>query len=794
MADLPLLRGLDSVRENVDDVDVSSGLPWDPGRRVDTRTDACSPENGGSSSIEDHEVVLPPDSDASHWNMNYQEAAIYLQEGENNDKFFSHPRTCAALPAYLLVHNTWFYLVELAAALLLMALSLCESPAVPYFELSIPVHGALEISGLLLVALELALKMRWLGPRTFLRHRRTMLISMVLVVQLVEAIVLLVRQTSHVRVTRALRPIFLVDTRYCGVLRRNLRQILQSLPPILDMMVLLLYFMLIFALLGFYLFSDNEQDPYFTNLESSLVSLFILLTTANFPDVMLPSYASSHWACLFFIVYLSIELYFIMNLLLAVVFDSFNEVEKLKFKSLLLHKRAATEHAHRLLLARSSPQGVSLRHFMGLMHFFRPRRFEQDVLLAFKALNVSQTGFLSLEEFHSFYEVCKLKWKRKNCTDHWFDNQHRTTYLIFRGMNLLVKLKAFKYLVYLVILTNGVWILVDAFEATGPAGDACAPWFPIAFVAFYCVEAVLKIVGLGPTCYFTSGWNVFDFLVTLSALLGLSVCLLDVRSFYFIVTLRPLRLLRIFKVKKRFREVLGTMFELFPRMASLALTLMVFYYSFGIVGMEFFAGVLYPGCCNESSVAAYFNPVVRPGPKNGTEMGGGLFFLHNFDNILNSFVTLFGLTVVNNWYITMEGVVSQTSRWSRLYFMIFYLVTMVVLTIIVAFILEAFLFRMNYNRLNTSVDNDEGIVVEGCLTEGEIMQLDCHGTSLPHSSINEDNDGVILFRGQRNRTKSDLSIKMYKNEIQEWYSDYSRLQLLHGGPNTPHMTSGPVTG
>uniref|UniRef100_A0A0E9TJB2 Uncharacterized protein n=1 Tax=Anguilla anguilla TaxID=7936 RepID=A0A0E9TJB2_ANGAN len=25
--------------------------------------------------------------------MNYQEAAIYLQEGENNDKFFTHPRT-----------------------------------------------------------------------------------------------------------------------------------------------------------------------------------------------------------------------------------------------------------------------------------------------------------------------------------------------------------------------------------------------------------------------------------------------------------------------------------------------------------------------------------------------------------------------------------------------------------------------------------------------------------------------------------------------------------------------------
>ena len=142
-------------------------------------------------------------------------------------------------------------------------------------------------------------------------------------------------------------------------------------------------------------------------------------------------------------------------------------------------------------------------------------------------------------------------------------------------------------------------------------------------------------------------------------------------------------------------------------------------------------------------------------------------------------MTLFELTVVNNWYITMvrsniwlfschfsavfllfdsavfappqEGVTSMTSHWSRLYFMTFYIVTMVrpgqgflcawvfaicsvfplnyalivswedlvilglcplqvVMTIIVAFILDAFVFRMNYSRKNREpVDNPEGL-------------------------------------------------------------------------------------
>lgn len=36
--------------------------------------------------------------------------------------------------------------------------------------------------------------------------------------------------------------------------------------------------------------------------------------------------------------------------LLAVVFDTFNDIEKRKFKSLLLHKRTAIQHAYRLLI------------------------------------------------------------------------------------------------------------------------------------------------------------------------------------------------------------------------------------------------------------------------------------------------------------------------------------------------------------------------------------------------------------------------------------------------------------
>uniref|UniRef100_A0A8C4TZD5 Two pore segment channel 1 n=1 Tax=Falco tinnunculus TaxID=100819 RepID=A0A8C4TZD5_FALTI len=502
-----------------------------------------------------------------NWEMNYQEAAIYLQEGENNDKFFTHPKNAKALAAYLFAHNHLFYLMELSTALLLLLLSLCEAPAVPMLRLGIFVHATLELFALIVVVFELSMKMRWLGFQTFIRHKRTMVKTCVLFVQFIEAIVVLVRQTSHVRITRALRCIFLVDCRYCGAVRRNLRQIFQSLPPFIDILLLLLFFMVIFAILGeLYLW---KIEVYFNTLENSLVNLFVLLTTSNFPDVMMPSYARNPWSCVFFIVYLSIELYFIMNLLLAVVFDTFNDIEKRKFKSLLLHKRTAIQHAYRLLITKQRPSGVSFKHFEGLLRFYKPRMCARERYLTFKALNQSNTPLVSLKDFYNFYEVVGLKWKAKRNREHWFDDLPRTAFLIFKGINILVKSRVFQYSMYTVVAVNGIWILVETFMLQG--GNFFSrnvPWSYIVFLTIYGVELLLKTTGLGPVEYLSSGWNLFDFSVTLFAFLGLMALAFNMEPFYFIVVLRPLQLLRLFKLKKRYRNVLDTMFELFPRMAS----------------------------------------------------------------------------------------------------------------------------------------------------------------------------------------------------------------------------------
>ena len=85
------------------------------------------------------------------------------------------------------------------------------------------------------------------------------------------------------------------------------------------------------------------------------------------------------------------------------------------------------------------------------------------------------------------------------------------------------------------------------------------------------------------------------------------------------------------------------------------------------------------------------------------------FYLNNFKSMGESAVTLFELTVVNNWYVIMEGhTIASGKDTSRLFFMSFYIFTMIVMTIIVAFILEAFLFRIQFKNFLTKTDGEFG--------------------------------------------------------------------------------------
>lgn len=89
----------------------------------------------------------------------------------------------------------------------------------------------------------------------------------------------------------------------------------------------------------------------------------------------------------------------------------------------------------------------------------------------------------------------------------------------------------------------------------------------------------------------------------------------------------------------------------------------------------------------------------------------GYYYLNTFDNLMASGITLFELTVVNNWFILMNAYTIVVGQYTRMYFMVFYLITMIVLTIVVSSFLEAFRFRIQYKK-STSKKDEEKILHE----------------------------------------------------------------------------------
>lgn len=88
----------------------------------------------------------------------------------------------------------------------------------------------------------------------------------------------------------------------------------------------------------------------------------------------MPSYSQNKWYAIYFVSYLCTMLYVMMNLMLAVVNETFTSRERDKFKKLFLHKRKACQHAFKLLVSKQNPDKMRFRQFQGLMRYYAPNK------------------------------------------------------------------------------------------------------------------------------------------------------------------------------------------------------------------------------------------------------------------------------------------------------------------------------------------------------------------------------------------------------------------------------------
>lgn len=121
--------------------------------------------------------------------------------------------------------------------------------------------------------------------------------------------------------SNTLRPI--IATFFMKQVRQNSWQFL-AVYDNLAILVTIFVFIMFYSVAGYIFFSfGGEGVLILPTIGESYFNMLVLLTTANFPDVMLPAYNVNYFNSFFFITYLGIGLYFLFNILLANVYNHF---------------------------------------------------------------------------------------------------------------------------------------------------------------------------------------------------------------------------------------------------------------------------------------------------------------------------------------------------------------------------------------------------------------------------------------------------------------------------------------
>jgi two pore calcium channel protein len=119
-----------------------------------------------------------------------------------------------------------------------------------------------------------------------------------------------------------LRPlIFMIVIR---AVRESMMSIARTVKAAFGIFVLITLHIIFFALVGMILFAGSAEGvAYFDSVQISLWNMVIMLTTTNYPDMMMPAYHNNRLYAFYFVTFYLIGLFFLYKLVLASFYNNY---------------------------------------------------------------------------------------------------------------------------------------------------------------------------------------------------------------------------------------------------------------------------------------------------------------------------------------------------------------------------------------------------------------------------------------------------------------------------------------
>jgi len=512
----------------------------------------------------------------------------------------------------------------------------------------------------------------------------------------------------------------------------------------------------------------------FDNFLRAFLTIFQTITLEGWTDVMYmlmdaynPVMTSS-----FFIILVCFGSFFVLNLLLAVLENNYNEQEQANTdrkdqEKAQREKELLTIQIDAMSVLSDDAIGANIDENAGWTSDFPMGDFDFDSMLE------EETTAMGL--FDHYLGWCIMDPHSEEAKER---NKFRQLLYDF------VQHPRFGIAITLCICLNTIVLAADH-HPMDPGFESMLEILNFAFTLIFVVEMFLKVPGLGVRLYLSDTFNCFDFvIVVISIVESITIPPSFIKKSEStagggISALRSFRLFRIFKLAREWeamRQLLDLIVKTAIQMGNFLLLFVIFIYIYALLGMQFFAGRMhfdedgYPVDINAGGDRTLWEDAEIP--------------RSNFDTIVWATTTIFQILTGENWNTVMYDGMRAAG-----YGAVFYFITLVVFGNFIVMNIFMAILLANFDELAVGSHDDDkpkdGKVAPDPMTTGG------HGKI---KAAMERNKKESLNNGKESLNNGKESLNNNNDENENEHSSFPNKFKINGSGSGSNIgRDGPAT-
>jgi voltage-gated sodium channel len=183
--------------------------------------------------------------------------------------------------------------------------------------------------GVFIVELLIRIASYWPRPWNFFRNGWNIFDFVVVGATFVPGVA---ENSTLLRLARLLRVVRIV--RILPDLRILLRGVWRSVPPLASIAAVTVMILFVYGMVGWILFADDLPEQW-GNIGRAMLTLFVMLTLEDFPTYMNDAMEIYPWAWIYFVSFILVAAFIVLNVLIGIVLNSMEEARELERREAL---------------------------------------------------------------------------------------------------------------------------------------------------------------------------------------------------------------------------------------------------------------------------------------------------------------------------------------------------------------------------------------------------------------------------------------------------------------------------